>query len=83
MDFTRKIFQELVTEFKLPNNKVYIRKNVQSDFFNSRDMFLEKLTRQQKKEFNELSRKALLVAFYELNKYYNLGYDDANKKNDV
>ncbi len=63
MNFSGKVFQELVTEFRLPDNMIYLRNNAQEDFFKHKDSFLKKLTEEQQEDFNELSRKALLVIF--------------------
>ena len=83
MDDLNQIIHELIIEYRMPKELDYQVEDAKIDLENTQNMFIESLSNKQLNEFNNLTSKAFRVVYFELKKYYFLGYDTANKKSDV
>ncbi len=79
-----KIYHELIITYRLPEQLQYQENEAITNYIDSRENFLKKLNEVQKIEFNDLTNLAFQAVYFQLKKYYFLGYDTVieNKKSD-
>ena len=83
MNDFEKIVHELITEYRMPKEFDYHVEDAKIDLENAKSNFINCLSKEQLEKFSDLNKKAFRVVYFELKKYYFLGYDTAIKKSDA